>query len=126
MWMIAGLSPLIWITGGVSRVVEAASPAGVEFANYTNSFNKVALKKSFQFGFFYNNSYLLVKNYPINEYGFTGGISRSFKNGLMYGLSLEAGSRGTTQADLIKENYFQFTFSFSYKDIFLSKGRKYN
>jgi hypothetical protein len=30
--MMAGFSPLIWITGGVSDVDDAASPAGVEYA----------------------------------------------------------------------------------------------
>src|SRR2546423_5636962 len=100
--------------------------AGAEFANYTNSFNKISLKKAFQFGAFYDNSYLFLENHHINEYGFTAGITKSFRNGLMYGLSLEAGSRGTTQSGLIKENYFQATFSFSFKDVFHSRGRRYD
>jgi hypothetical protein len=120
-WSKLGINGLGWQLVSSNRF-----SAGAEFAKYANVLNKPALKTAFQFGAFFNNSYLQINNQPINEYGITGGITRSFKSGLMYGLSVEGGSRGTTQAGLIKENYIQFTFSIGLRDVFQTGGRKYN
>ena len=83
-------------------------------------------KRFFQVGGFYNSSYLQVRNQPVKEFGVTAGMGGIIGNGLLYTLALEAGRRGTTQQKLIKENYVQLTFSFSYRDFLASKGRKYD
>ena len=88
--------------------------------------NQVVEKRFFQLGGFYHNSYLQIRNEPINEFGLTAGMGGVIGKGLLYTLSLEAGSRGTTRQNLIKEKYVQMTFSFSYRDFLASKGRKYD
>lgn len=100
--------------------------AGVEFSKQQQQWNLPVEKKFYQLGVFINNSYLQVKGKQINEYGFTAGTGGRLGNGLQYTLSGEFGLRGRTDAKLIKENYFQFTFSLSYRDFLFSKGRKYN
>lgn len=100
--------------------------AGVEFSRQAKVMNQVVEKRFFQLGGFYHNSYLQIRNEPINEFGFTAGMGGVIGKGLLYTLSLEAGSRGTTRQNLIKENYVQMTFSFSYRDFLASKGRKYD
>ena len=83
-------------------------------------------KRFFQLGGFYNTAYLQVRNQPIKEFGITAGMGGVIGNGLLYTFSLEAGKRGTTQQKLIRENYVQMTFTFSYRDFLASKGRKYD
>lgn len=100
--------------------------AGIEFSRQARLMNQMVEKRFFQVGAFYNNSYLQVRNEPIKEFGFTAGMGGIIGNGLLYTLSLEGGSRGTTQQKLIKENYVQLSFSFSFRDFLASKGRKYD
>lgn len=100
--------------------------AGVEFSRQARVKNMLMEKRFFQLGGFYNSSSLQVRNQPIKEFGITAGMGGIIGNGLLYTLALEAGKRGTTRQKLIKENYVQLTFSFSYRDFLASKGRKYD
>ncbi|MBE7172189.1 MAG: hypothetical protein INR73_16495 [Williamsia sp.] len=101
--------------------------AGAEFARYTtDQFGRNFRKRSFQMGAYVNNSYLQVRNHPINEWGLTGGFSSSTKSGMLYTISAEGGTRGTVQSGLIKENFVQLTWSFSFREFLFSQGRKYN
>jgi hypothetical protein len=75
--------------------------AGVEFSRQARLMNQVVEKRFFQIGGFYNSAYLQVRNEPIKEFGFTAGMGGVLGKGLLYTLSLEAGSRGTTNQKLI-------------------------
>lgn len=100
---------------------------GVEFSRRATTWNKLPVEKGFfQLGGFFNNSYLQVRNEPIREFGITAGMGGFLSTNLAYTLSLEAGSRGTKTQNLIKENFIQATFTFSYRDFLQSKGRKYD
>lgn len=100
--------------------------AGIEFSRKARFMNQIVEKRFFQLGGFYNSSSLQVSNQPIREFGVTAGLGGIIGNGLLYTLSLEAGSRGTTQQKLIKENFVQINFSFSFRDFLASKGRKFD
>ena len=100
--------------------------AGVEFSKQARMMNQLMEKRYFQVGAFYNTGYLQIRNEPIKEYGITAGMGGIIGKGLIYSLAIEAGSRGTTQQKLIKEQYVQMTFTFSYRDFLASKGRKYD
>ncbi len=99
---------------------------GIEFSKLVQAFNRPVERKFYQLGAFVNNSYLQVRSHPIKEYGFTAGMGGRLGNSLLYSLSGEFGVRGTRDANLIKESYFQFTFTLSYRDFLFSKGRKYD
>lgn len=100
--------------------------AGVEFSRQARVKNLLMEKRFFQLGAFYNSAYLQVRNEPIKEFGISAGMGGIIGNGLLYTLALEAGRRGTTQQKLIRENYVQLTFSFSYRDFLATRGRKYD
>ncbi|TMI95713.1 MAG: hypothetical protein E6H06_06240 [Bacteroidetes bacterium] len=100
--------------------------AGIEIAKYADIMGQKLQKNYFQFGGFVSNSYLEVHNTPINEFGITAGMGGKFNGNLLYTLSLEGGKRGTTSANLIRENFFQVTVSLTYRDLLFSKGRKYD
>ena len=99
---------------------------GVEFSKQQWTGAQYMEKKYFQVGAFYTNSYLRIRNTPINEYGITVGTGGSLSRNLLYTLSGELGRRGTTQNNLIKENYVQLSIGFSFSDYLFSKGRRYD
>ena len=98
---------------------------GVEIAKQTQRWGQPVEKSYLQFGAFISNSYLQVNNRQLNEFGITAGMGGGIGGNLLYALSLEGGTRGTTSAGLIRENFFQLTISLTYRDFLLSKGRKY-
>jgi hypothetical protein len=100
--------------------------AGIEFASTKQSYYGVTQASSIQLGAFLNNSYLMVNQHQIQEWGITAGVTKTVKNSLRIGASIDAGTRGTIQNGLIKENFIQFNLNFSYRDFFNSKGIKYN
>lgn len=111
---------------GWQMISSSRLSGGVEFSRKKNVWNQEIEHRFFQLGGFYNQSYLQIRNQPIREYGFTAGMGGILSKGLLYSVSLEGGVRGTQQANLIKENYFQLNFSFSYRDFLQSRGRKYD
>jgi hypothetical protein len=99
--------------------------AGVEFARLVQQVNRPVEKKFVQLGAHIGNSYLQVKGKPVTGYGFTLGTGGVLGYNLLYTLSGEFGVRGTTDMNMIRENYFQFTFSLSLREFLFSKGRRY-
>jgi hypothetical protein len=99
---------------------------GVEFSKQKRIGSQLFEKKYFQMGAFINDSYLQIGDKHIREFGITGGMGGAISTSLLYNLSLEVGSRGTTQAGLIRENYVQLTIGFSFRDFLFSKGKQYN
>ena len=68
---------------------------------------------------------LEFNNTRINQYGISCGFGFPIKkSNTMINLSLEYIKRGTTQNDLIQEDYFRLGLSFSAKDLWFFK-RKY-
>jgi len=69
---------------------------------------------------------MIVNNAEINDFGITFGVGlplgRSLPN---INLGFEIGKRGTTEADLIEENYIKINLGFSFNDIWFQK-RKIN
>jgi hypothetical protein len=99
--------------------------AGIELSKKVQRWGQTIEKNYFQLGGFINNSYLDVNNTPINEFGITAGTGGVLTNNLLYTISIGGGKRGTTNANLIRENFFQFSVSLTYRDFLASKGRKY-
>jgi hypothetical protein len=100
--------------------------AGFQYSNQVQRFGMVAEKNYFSAGLFTGKSYLQVKGQEIKEVGGTVGYGSYLSRGLAYNIALEAGRRGTIVNNLVRENYFQFTISLSYREVLYSKGRKYD
>jgi hypothetical protein len=90
---------------------------------------------TYRIGGFYSNNYLSVLKggmlpddpnayYQLNDYGITFGVGlpiRSIRSSV--NLAFTMGSRGTTQYDLVKENYGIFTFNVTLHDLWFRKRR---
>jgi hypothetical protein len=105
--------------------------AGVDFNklknNNANGQNYIYEKYNLQAGGFFNASNLRINGRQIEEYGVTIGAGKPLSGGrININLALEAGRRGTTMNNLVKETYGQITISISYRDLWYTKGRKYD
>jgi hypothetical protein len=98
---------------------------GIQYSKLKNVSNFMYEKNYIQAGLFFNNSYVNVNNRQISDYGITFGGGVPVSGRINVNMALEIGSRGTTQNALIKENYSQLTISISYRDLWYTKGRKY-
>ncbi len=82
-----------------------------------NSLTSYLQKVTYRAGMRFENTGLIVNNEQINEFGMSFGIGlpvgRAFSN---MNIGIEYGSRGTTDANLIKENFFNLNIGFSFND----------
>lgn len=82
-------------------------------------------KSIYRFGFFYDNGMLKLNDTRINQLGVSCGFGFPIKkSNTMINLSLEYIKIGTTENNLIQEDYFRVGLSFSAKDLWFFK-RKY-
>lgn len=100
--------------------------AGFQLSNQVQRYGFSAEKNYFQAGLFTGKSYLQVKGQEIKEVGATVGFGGYLSRAFAYNLAVEGGRRGTINANLVRENYVQFTLSLSYREVLYSKGRKYD
>lgn len=100
--------------------------AGFQLSNQVQRYGFTAEKNYLQAGLFTGKSYLQVKGQEINEVGATVGFGGYLSRSFAYNLAVEGGRRGTIANNLVRENYFQFTLSLSYREMLYSKGRKYD
>ena len=104
---------------------------GFEISNKLRNFNSQFEKNFLQAGVYYGTSYLSINGQQLKEMGLTMGYGLfRIKNQLGLStlgvsLGLDIGQRGTQQANLIKENYVNFTITVSYRDFWRTKGAKY-
>ena len=82
-----------------------------------NSLTSYLSRITYRGGMRFEKTGLVVNNEKINEFGMSFGlglpVGRLFSN---LNLGVEYGSRGTTSANLVKENFFNFNVSFSFND----------
>lgn len=95
---------------------------GVEYALQKQYYNRSYEGMTFQVGFSYNKSPLVINHTPVTDKSGTLGFSVPSRNGaLRYYIGVEAGQRGTMNNGLIKENYVNAVFNFSLRDIWFIK-----
>jgi hypothetical protein len=116
---------------------------GMQFTPRKNAGSKESyFKKMFyRAGFRYSNTYLNLKNVPLNDYAFTMGVGLPLRKIKIMGIAdsdmdqkyyqssvnigCEIGQRGTTVNQLIRERYINVFVSFSLNDKWFTK-RKYD
>jgi hypothetical protein len=100
---------------------------GFEYSKQKTAYNLVYETMYLQAGLYYKNSYLHVYGQEINDMGATIGLGINAKrSALCYSFALQYGVRGSQTNQLIQERYTMLTFTLSYRDIWYTKGRKYN
>jgi hypothetical protein len=101
------------------------SLGGYYIPNY-NSFTSYAKRLVYRGGFKYEKTGLVFNSQSINDIGLTLGVgfpvTGSFSN---VNLGFELGKKGTTSANLVQENYANFSISLSLNDRWFEK-RKFN
>lgn len=92
----------------------------------SNSFSSYWKRATYRAGIHFENTGLEINNEAINEFGMSFGVGlpvgKWFSNA---NLGLEIGRRGTTNQNLIQENFVNFQLSLSLNDRWFEK-RKYN
>ncbi len=99
---------------------------GAEFLPNANNYNNYLSRVRYRIGFFYDNSYLKLREKHLSEYAVTLGFGlplRGVKTALNVGFQL--GTRGTTQADLIRESYLKLVIGFSIYERWFVKRKYY-
>jgi len=98
---------------------------GGEITPKHTSISNLFKRMTYRVGFRYVNSYLSLLGKPINEYGISFGFTFPMKKSkTTIDLGVEAGSRGTTDNNLIQENFINVTFGVSVSEHWFHK-RKY-
>lgn len=98
---------------------------GGEITPKHTSISNLLKRTTYRLGFRYVNSYLSLLGKPINEYGISFGLTFPMKKSkTTINVGVEAGSRGTTDNNLIKENFVNFTFGVAIAEGWFYK-RKY-
>lgn len=97
---------------------------GYYVPNY-KSFNSYYNKITYRAGLRYENTGLLINGQSITDTAFTFGFGLPFYGG--YGsnvnLGFELGKKGTTDSNLIQENYFNVSVGFSFNDKWFVKRK---
>ncbi|MGB3606679.1 hypothetical protein [Psychroserpens sp.] len=137
--------PRHWFLGAeftTQNTSEFSNPiVSIEDANFVNarnvsiggfyipdfkSFSSYWKRSTYRAGIHFENTGLEINNQPINEFGISFGvglpIGQVFSNA---NLGFEFGRRGTTDENLIQENFFNLSVSLSLNDRWFQK-RKYN
>lgn len=99
--------------------------AGAEFVPNADNYNNYLSRIRYRIGFLYNQTYLRLRGHDLSEYALSIGFGfplRGMKTALNVGAQI--GTRGTTQADLIRESYIKFVIGFSIYERWFIK-RKY-
>jgi hypothetical protein len=94
-------------------------PAAVDMGKYYNRIN-------YRAGFRFEQSYLEIKETRINDFGISFGVGLPMKKSRStINIAVELGTQGTTENDLIKENYMRLTIGTSLQERWFLK-RKFN
>jgi len=104
--------------------------AGFEISNKKNVYNYLIETSFFQAGLYYNESYLQVNGQQIKDMGATVGFGSTSNAARFpqfgYSFTLQYGIKGTQSNGLIQERYINLTFMLSFRDLWYTKGRKYD
>jgi len=118
-------NPIVSINN--TNFVDASTVAlgGFYIPDY-NSFSSYWKRVTYRAGLHYENTGLEINDQAINEFGMSFGVGLPvggvFSNA---NLGVELGRKGTTDQNLIQENFFNFQISLSLNDRWFEK-RKYN
>jgi len=97
---------------------------GLEFTPDPEAFRGYHKLMSYRMGFFKKQSYLKIGDYQLKDYGITFGVGLPIgKTRSSMNTSFAFGTRGTTDNNLIKENYGILTISLTLHDLWFYKRK---
>jgi hypothetical protein len=120
-------SNLASTTGDFSYTNSQRGSIGFEYSKRKVAYNTLYETSFFQAGFYYNRTYLIVNGTQIDDFGGSIGIgSNSKRSPLSFIFVLQYGIKGTTNNSLIRENYVNMSFIFSFREFWYTQGRKFD
>ena len=99
---------------GMRRSFEIA--AGGQFIPDAQSVDSYLSRVAYRLGFNFRDTPFAVSGQQISELGIDFGLSLPVSNLSSINLAFEVGNRGTTQQNLIRENYFKATLGVTFND----------
>ncbi len=112
---------------GYSVTSAERGSVGFEISKKKTFYNTRIELSYIQTGLYYENSYLQINGQQIKNYGITAGFGvNSIKSPMAYSIVFQYGVTGTTQNDLIRENYANLTFLINFGQIWYTKGKKFD
>ncbi len=97
---------------------------GLEFTPDVKTIRGYHKMMSYRAGGYYSNSYLMVNGHQLEDYGITFGLGlpvKTLRSSINVAFTL--GIRGTTEYNLVKENYGIITFNVTLHDLWFRKRR---
>ncbi len=89
---------------------------GVEYTPDVTSVDSYFKRVTYRFGVDYQKTPFEAANQQLSDFGINFGVSFPIKGLSTMNLALKYGQRGTTDDNLIKENYFRVNFGISFND----------
>ncbi|WP_299520072.1 hypothetical protein [Winogradskyella sp.] len=120
-------NPVFADTGTQYENSSQISLGGFYIPNY-NAFSGYFKRVVYRAGFNYSNTGLVINNQQINEFGISFGLGLPVGNRNLFSnanIGIEYGQRGTTNENLIQENFINFNLSLSLNSRWF-RQRKYN
>jgi hypothetical protein len=118
-------STLSTATGDFMYKNSQRASLGFEYSKRKMAYNTLYETTFYQAGFYYNKTYLIVNGTEINDIGGTIGIGTNSKRSpLSFMFVIQYGIKGTVNNNLIRENYLNMSFIFSFRDFWYTQGRK--
>jgi hypothetical protein len=97
---------------------------GAQYIPDHTNFRNYLSRIHYRVGFHHTNTYLQLRGHQLTDYGITFGLGLPYRNtGTSFNFSVDLGRRGTTDFNLIEENYVMFNFSLSLYDVWFFKRR---
>jgi len=97
---------------------------GIEYIPNRMDLRNYAKHIAYRVGAYYSDYYLKVDNYQLKDYGITFGVGLPLKGTRStFNVAFTLGTRGTTENNLIKENYGIVTFNVTLHDFWFYKKR---
>jgi len=97
---------------------------GVQYTPDRQAIRGYLKRVNYRVGGFYKQSYLNINNQQLNDYGITFGLGLPLKyNKTKFNLSLQLGRRGTTESNLVEENYAILNFNITFYDFWFIKQK---
>ncbi|MFT4781642.1 MAG: long-subunit fatty acid transport protein [Psychroserpens sp.] len=118
-------NPIVSIQNSNFENASNVSFGGFFIPDY-NSFGSYWKRLTYRAGFYFENTGLVINEETINEFGISFGVGLPVGNVFSNAnLGVEYGKRGTTNQNLIEENFLSLKISLSLNDRWFEK-RKYN
>lgn len=98
--------------------------AGAQFIPDERAMQSYWQSVQYRFGMFYDQTYLQLKSTQLSAFGVTFGLGFPVRKGLsMIQISAQLGRRGTTDNNLIQEDFARLTLGFTFNDRWFIKPK---